>query len=1017
MRGMGLLLQLLIRKVLQFLPGEKTLNVRRQYCMIFFVTSYLISLTIVDYFKNTELFSFKTDPTNSVTSFSKTTQYMSEFRYLFAAASLDQEGLVLYAGGLGGNNDAVSKTVDIFCATQHDMFPTPLFLYSGPCNQFTSDSRGIFVFFTYFYPFLFFLMILDIFKWIFMRFRSKGVKKTFCINFKRMLLSRSFWGCFCLIIVFGPVGYVLLCVWSFWNWRKRRNNPLQFQQLEDSFLEDVSSSDVHIARLEVETSGQPRSKPFSQQELAAKSSFSQVEVLLANRQWRRFMSYEGSHRCPYWNLKHDSYKTIPVPRDGDCLFYCFQRILQKRNYINIPSRQESAVKTINELRTSISINMLTQNGTQRCFVNGEFSDFSIEGNVHLHCEAIRLGNRGLSSYGGIDEVVSFCNIFNISIQLHIPEIFDPLLFNSKNCHVDNPEMLLLTLGWDSEGTRARGQDHWQILQFKDDQAALSKQISMVSSPFRIICEKDLIWDHSGHALPFSGSFGEVHKCSWLGHDVAVKQFHTSDNFHEFDKEARLMHSIQSFNCVRMYGACAQPRQAIVMEWMGGGNLREYLLQRPIAPMHRRLSLFRQICAGLNSLHSHQPHPIIHSDLKPSNILLDSTKKIAKIGDFGLSKMKASGGLKSSNAAGTILYQSPEILLWSSSSRPQTDVFAMGLILWESLTGKNVWHDDGGTCLSAGQLISKYNKQERPPLSAIPDDVEPDIVTLMQDCWAENPNHRPTAEELWKRMSALDVNNADFNQPLIAYKEDWIVNSHSFEDCLRRALPGDTYKLLLLELPSIEEKYREFPVQELIKRCKLSEVEAKCIIVYTLVWPETHCPRNQQLFFLFCKSYRDRNDRALEKFADFSFNFWNGIYKLPKLAKSLFRGLDRRLSDMNDLYEVGNIVHWHYPSSSTTEMHVASVFSRGGTLISFVGVVDAVSIQDFSLKPSEHEFMLSYTSSFTVEVALPCERARLLSSAFGSLPDNVDLVVLRSRNAAIHSIPPEHDFVNVTIGTP
>ncbi len=979
---------------------------------LFFVTSYLINLTIVDTFKNAELFSFKTDPTNSVASFSKTIQYMNRSRANFAAASLTKEGLVLFAGGVGSKR-IVERSVDIFCVSQHDVFPF-LFLYSkkvlGPCNRDLSDHRALILFFTVFYPGLFLLMMLEMFRWHLHRATGAicdpGQKGPFCGNCKRVLLRRSFWACFCLIIVFGPLGFVALCMWRFGNWRKSINNPFQFQQLVGSDSQDASPSNVHSAHLELETLGQPRSNPFNQQQLAAKSSFSQVERLLANRQWRRFMSHEGSPPRSFWNLKHDSYKTIPVPRDGDCLFYCFERILQKLNRINLPSRQESAVISINGLRTSISSNILAQNGTQRCFVNGELWDFSIEGSVHLHCEAIRLGNRGLSSYGGIHEVVSFCNIFNISIQLHIPEISDPLLFNSKNCHVDNPEILLLSLGWDSEGTRAPGEDHWQILQVKDDQIALFKQTSMANSPFRIISEKDLIRDYSCHALTVSGSFGEVHKCSWLGHDVAVKTLHTSDSFHEFDKEARLMHSIQSPNCVRMFGTCATPRQAIVMEWMGGGNLREYLLQRPIAPMHRRLSLFRQICAGLNSLHSHQYHPIIHSDLKPSNILLDSTKKIAKIGDFGLSKMKASASAasKSSSAAGTILYQAPEILLWASSSRPQTDVFAMGLILWELLSGKNVWHDDDGTYLSAGQLISKYNKQERPPLSAIPDDVEPDIVALMQDCWAEDPNRRPTAEELWKRMSALDVNNADFNQPLIAYKKDWIVNTLSFEDCLRRALPEDTYKLLLLELPRIEEKYREFPVQELIKSCKLSEVEAKCIIVYTLVWPATHCPRNQQLFFLFCKSYRDRNDSALEKFADFSFNFWNGIHKLPKLAKSLFRGLDRRLSDMNDLYEVGNIVHWHYPSSSTTEMHVASVFSRGGTLISFVGVLDAVSIQDFSLKPSEHEFMLSYTSSFTVEVALPCERARLLSSAFGLLPDNVDLVVLRSRNAAIHSIP-------------
>jgi serine/threonine protein kinase len=402
-----------------------------------------------------------------------------------------------------------------------------------------------------------------------------------------------------------------------------------------------------------------------------------------------------------------------------------------------------------------------------------------------------------------------------------------------------------------------------------------------------------------------------------------------------------------------------------------------------------------VCAGLNSLHSHSPAPIIHADLKPANIMLDSDQKVAKIADFGLSKLKTES-YAGSSVVGTILYFAPEMLLHEVSSHRPTDVYAMGLILWEMLSGKLVWHNPDGSPLKPIQLISKYSRHERPSLDELPAGIDPAVLALMQDCWAPDPDRRPSADQLWRRMSALDVNNPEFNQPLTAYKVCWLKQRCSFEECLQKAVPFSTFQRLLLEIPRIEAKYREAPVQQVVQSCKLSEVEAKCIIVYTLVWSVEVCPRNQQLYFLFCKAYRDRDDAALERFADFSFHFWNGLDRLPAHSMELFRGLDRRLTDISDLYEAGNVIHWHYPSSTTTDIEVASTFSGGGTLIRIVQVTNAKSIQTFSLAPNEKEYMLTYRSAFDVEVALPSEKARLLGR-FGSLPNNVDLVVLRAKH--------------------
>jgi hypothetical protein len=158
-------------------------------------------------------------------------------------------------------------------------------------------------------------------------------------------------------------------------------------------------------------------------------------------------------------------------------------------------------------------------------------------------------------------------------------------------------------------------------------------------------------------------------------------------------------------------------------------------------------------------------------------------------------------------------------------------------------------------------------------------------------------------------------------------------------------------------------------------------------------------RAQQLYKLFCQAYRQRNEEALNAFADFSFHFWNGLSKLPDLTLPLYRGLDKRLADINDLYHEGNVVHWHYPSSCTTQKAVASQFSNGGTLLSLINVTKAKSIQVFSLIPSEEEYMIDFTSSFDVMVSLSCDRAKALKQFSSDLPDNVDLVILNAKAPA------------------
>jgi serine/threonine protein kinase len=505
--------------------------------------------------------------------------------------------------------------------------------------------------------------------------------------------------------------------------------------------------------------------------------------------------------------------------------------------------------------------------------------------------------------------------------------------------------------------------------------------------FLDIHEADIQFDSS--FAPISGSFGDIRKGVWNGIPVAVKTLKnpnlTQVDRDNFNCEVKLMHAINHPNCVRLYGVCStDTKTSLVMEWMDGHDLSRLLSQTPPPPMHRRVSLFRQICAGLCYLHTQKS--IVHSDIEAANIMLSADRKTAKIIYFGLSKIKQGAA----NIAGTINYLPPERVLKQAVADRSADVYAMGVLLWEMISCSVMWQG-----MNVQDIFLALLNNNRP---AIPADADADVAHLIQECWATDAAARPTALDLSRRLSILDLNNLEFNKALHPYSPLFIPTCFTLEDCLRKALEPATCDSLLFDLHMVNSKYIELPLQAIVQLCCLTEVEAKCIIVCTM--ESKRVSKSQQLFKLFCQAYRQRNEEALDAFADFSFHFWNGLSKLPDHAVPLYRGLDKRLAHMNDLYHVGNIVHWHYPSSCTTDKVVASRFSNGGTLLSLNNVIKAKCIQAFSLIPSEREFLIDFTSVFDVSIALTCVQAKSLQQFSSDLPDNVDLVVLSARAPAL-----------------
>ena len=147
-----------------------------------------------------------------------------------------------------------------------------------------------------------------------------------------------------------------------------------------------------------------------------------------------------------------------------------------------------------------------------------------------------------------------------------------------------------------------------------------------------------------------------------------------------------------------------------------------------------------VASGLDRLHTNQP-VIIHQDIKPANILIDSNGNYA-ITDFGISSKSNKGidGYDGNN--GTMAYMAPERFDYESTPIPQSDIWAFGATLCEILTGSVPFGEEGG-------LGQKKKNQIQAPLSHLP----ANIRELIQSCLQFNPLKRPSARAIMETAQA------------------------------------------------------------------------------------------------------------------------------------------------------------------------------------------------------------------------------------------------------------------------
>ena len=250
-----------------------------------------------------------------------------------------------------------------------------------------------------------------------------------------------------------------------------------------------------------------------------------------------------------------------------------------------------------------------------------------------------------------------------------------------------------------------------------------------------------------------GNFGFVFR-AWderLGREVAIKILKPEPaagdtNRARLVKEAQAAAGITSDHVVTVHDAGSlpdYPSPYLVMEYIAGESLAALLAPRqPFAPAEAA-DICRQVALGLSAAHA---RGLVHRDVKPSNIIITSAaserserRRRAKITDFGLARalqLTGDGNIHSGQLIGTPAYMGPEQIAAPGQVDGRGDVFSLGVVLYEMLTGERPFRGATPHAILAHVL----HEEPSPPRKLNPG-VPRDLETICLKCLAKEPHHR------------------------------------------------------------------------------------------------------------------------------------------------------------------------------------------------------------------------------------------------------------------------------------
>ena len=246
-----------------------------------------------------------------------------------------------------------------------------------------------------------------------------------------------------------------------------------------------------------------------------------------------------------------------------------------------------------------------------------------------------------------------------------------------------------------------------------------------------------------------GAFGVVYQGLYKNKTIAIKQIKgesiDEQGLKNFLEEAKVTAYLPKHeHVVGMIGICPRPL-SILIDYCAGGSLRDLLISDSPISFEQQIMFMQHIAAGMSHIHASD---IVHRDLAARNVLLDQTKTVGKVSDFGMSRLAATDSNYTEADVGPLKWMAPESLIGKKYSK-KTDVWAFGVTCVEILTRQKPFPD-----LDLQTFAVKFLSGGVRVYQTLPADTPRPIYDLIVATQCDAPEKRPSFSLLYQQLSAM-----------------------------------------------------------------------------------------------------------------------------------------------------------------------------------------------------------------------------------------------------------------------